>query len=504
MFLPRGFKDPVWLLEKIKKEPEVYWIRRGERRVLQLFHAMAERVPAYKDFLRKNKINQLTIKTITDFKKVPLISKENYLKKYDLARLCWDGKLKNGGSWTISSTSGSTGEPFYFPRQEAQDWQYAVVAEMYLRENYQIHKQSTLYIDAFPMGPWIGGVFTYQAIRMVAARGDYDLSIITTGIDKDEIIKAVLKFGKLFDQIIIGCYAPFLKDAIDEGIGRGVKWRKYKLGFIFSAEGFSETFRDYIVAKTGLTRPYRDTLNHYGTVDLGTMAHETPLSIMLRRVAVKKKNFYRALFGDIYKLPTFCQYIPELFYFEDLAGNLVCSGYSGLPLARYDLKDHGGVITLEEVMNRCHESGINFMELTKEKGIDNAIWQLPFVFVYERSDFSVSLYSFQIYSETVRKALQHVSLHKSVTGKFVMMVKYNEQQNQYLEINVELMPGVKESKKLEDMIVKLVVEFLLRENSEYAETFKTRSNRIIPKIVFWPHGDPEHFRPGIKQKWVKK
>jgi phenylacetate-coenzyme A ligase PaaK-like adenylate-forming protein len=48
-----------------------------------------------------------------------------------------------------------------------------------------------------------------------------------------------------------------------------VDWKKYNLRFIFSAEGFSETFRDYVAEVAGLKNAYLDTLNHYGTVDQG-------------------------------------------------------------------------------------------------------------------------------------------------------------------------------------------------------------------------------------------
>ena len=230
--LPIGFKDPVKLLHRLHVEDESRWQRRGERRALRLFHQMAERVPAYRDFLRSNKLNPSGIKSIDEFDKIPLIDKDNYLRKYPKEMLVWDGDLK-GKRWVISSTSGSTGEPYYFPRQDSQDWQYAVTAEMYLRHNFEIDKKSTLYIIAFPMGAWIGGVFT---LKILADRGDYNLSVITPGIHKLEVINAVKQLGDKFDQIIIGSYAPFLKDILDDGERMGVKWKKYDLGFIFSSQ----------------------------------------------------------------------------------------------------------------------------------------------------------------------------------------------------------------------------------------------------------------------------
>ena len=501
--VPYGFNNVVALEKNLKKQKEGYWLERGQLRALKLFKLMSVRVPAYRDFLRKNKVNPDNVKSIRDFKYIPTIDKYNYLRQYPLDSLCWDG-IFNKKKWLISTTSGSTGEPFYFPRETEQDRQYAILAELYLRTNFQIDKKSTLYIIGFPMGAWIGGVFTLEALQILAERGGYNLSIITPGIIKQEIIKAVRNLGYKFDQVIIGSYGPFLKDTLDDGIREGINWKSYNLGFIFSAEGFTEEFRDYVMKVAGTKNIYTATLNHYGTVDLGTMSYETPISILARRYAIKNKNIYQQVFGDVIKLPTFTQYIPELHYFESVDGNVICSAYSGLPLVRYDLKDHGGVIPFSKLLKIFSGSGTDLIKESVKAGINDTIWNLPFVYVYERSDFSVSFYAFQIYPETIRRALQKVNLENKVTGKFTMMVKFSKEQNQYIEINVEMKFGIKKSRNLETEVKKQIVKQLLEESSEYRVTFREISKRAEPKIILWPYEDPKYFKPGIKQKWVIK
>lgn len=498
-----GFKNIKKLLLALKTKPEEFWIEKGEARALKLFKLMSERVPAYKDFLRKNKVNPDLIRSIEDFKKIPTIDKYNYLKVYPLEKLCWDGELKER-RWTISTTSGSTGEPFYFPREVEQDWQYAIYADLYFRTNFQVDKKSTLYVVGFPMGAWIGGVFTFETIRLLAQARGYKLSVITPGIHKEEIIKAVRNLGDKFDQVIIGCYGPFLKDTLDDGEKMGFRWKDYNLKFIFSAEAFSEGFRDYVLKIAGIkgNDVYCATLNHYGTVDLGTMSYETPLAILARRIAVKRKRIYKKLFGDTIKLPTFTQYIPELFYFEEVSDGLVCSAFSGLPLVRYDLKDHGGVLTFGQVLKNFSEEGIDLLASAKNVGIINTVWKIPFVHVYERKDFSISFYAFQIYPETIRKALQRRELARALTGKFTMMTKYDFAQNQYIEINIEMKAEVRRSKGLEEKVQKAVVAGLLKESSEYRETFGNIGQRALPKIILWPYEYPRYFKPGTKQKWV--
>jgi phenylacetate-CoA ligase len=143
--------DIARLERDLKTKPETYWQRRGETRALLLFQQMAKRVPAYKDYLKKHKVNPAKIKTIADFKHIPTVDKRGYLKQYDLEKLCWDGKFSTK-QWTLSSTSGTTGEPFYFPRTEAQDRQYALSAELYLRSNFQIHKKKYALCGCFCHG----------------------------------------------------------------------------------------------------------------------------------------------------------------------------------------------------------------------------------------------------------------------------------------------------------------------------------------------------------------
>ncbi|MEM2984669.1 MAG: hypothetical protein QXL24_05570 [Candidatus Jordarchaeaceae archaeon] len=501
--IPPGFQNIDSLLERLKKEPEDYWMRRGEKRALKLFKLMSQRVPAYKDFLKKNKVNPNSIKTIKDFRNIPLIDKDNYLRRYPLDALCWDGKLKEG-SWVICATSGSTGEPYYFPHEIDQDLQYSLVAELYLRTNFQIHKKSTLYIIGFMMGAWIGGVFTYSALRLLTERRDYKISVITPGTDKLAIINAVKNLGGYFDQVIIGSYAPFLKDVLDDGIRLGLNWRDYNLGFIFSAEGFTEGLRDYVLKISGAKNIYTATLNHYGTVDLGTMSYETPLSILARRKAIENKKIYKELFKDTIKLPTLTQFIPELFYFEEIDETVVCSAFSGLPLVRYNLKDYGGVCGFSELVDIFKRNGVDIIREAKDCDIYDTLWRLPFVYVFERKDFSVKFYLCDIYPETIRKALQSPDLEDKVTGKFTMMVKFNRSQNQYLEINTELKAGVRKSNDLKNKVTKQVVEQLLKENSAYREVYRRIGKRAFPRIVFWKYEHPKYFKPGGKQKWVVK
>jgi len=498
------FGNAPKLLARLKEESEQYWINRGETSMLKLFHVMAERVPAYKDFLAKHKINPASIKTIEDFKNLPLTSKENYLLAYPLKDLCWDGKFAEG-KWIIASTSGSTGEPFYFPRTHLQDQQFALTAELTLREYFEIHKKSTLFIDCFALGVWIGGMFMYQAIKNISEQRNYQLSIITPGADKTETIKAVKGLAPQFDQVILGGYGPLVKDLIDDGIRQGIDWNQYDMKYFFAAEGFTEGFRDFLKEKGGVKNIYTGTINHYGTADLGTMAHETPLSILIRRLTEKNKALYNLVFSQGNKLPTLTQFIPELFFFQEVNRKLVCSGPAGLPLIRYDLKDIGEVCTFDVMKEKFAKYNIDLLEEAKKLNLQNTIWQLPFVYVAERGDFTVSIYSVNIYPESIRKALEVKELQEAITGKFTMIVDFDKSENQFLEINIELKPEQTETEIIKQKVLNSIISWLNKENSEWRDFYADEGirHKVTPILTFWPYQHETHFRAGRKQKWVK-
>lgn len=493
-----GAVSPAALGLRLRTAAPEEWMSRGETQALDLFQEMSREVPAYRAWLQRHGGAPSRCRTIADLAWIPAIDKDNYLRANTLADLSWRQSFTRGG-WVISTTSGSTGKPYYFPRQDLQDEHYATIAEQYLRTNFRIQSRRTLYIIGFAMGPWIGGVFTYEALKQVSRRG-YDLSILTAGTQKSAIVAAVKDLHRDFDQIIIGAYAPHLKDVIEDGIRAGIDWKSVNVKFVFSAEAFPEQFRSYLAEKVGFENIYRDTLNHYGTVDLGTMAHETPLSVLIRRRLVECGKL-TALFPEPHRQPTLAQYIPELFYFEQRNGSLHCSANAGLPLFRYDLKDHGGIIGYVEMRERLLAIGIDMERELAAEDLGDTLWKLPFVYVYERKEMSVSYYAFYIYVDPIRKALHADELQNRVTGKGFLHSDFSGDGRARLTIHVELSAGVVASRELAAAVLASVHRTLLRESMEYADIHKNLGDVVQPVITLHPYQHPEFFSSGGKHKW---
>lgn len=491
------------VLRELKTQPASHWEKRGERYALAMFRYGYKTVPAYRKFLTAHGIDGDKIKTIADFRTLPVMDKNSYLGKYEYRDLFPNRDLS--AVTTVSATSGSTGEPFYFPRGEEQDWQARYVGEIFLANQFGIGDKRTLGIIGFGMGIWIGGILTYKYFNTLAQKG-YRLASIPVGSNAETFLKAIKKFAPLYDQIILVGYPPFIKDVIDQAHEHGVDWKKHTVKILTAAEGYSEDFRAYIAKKAFLKNPLTDTVNIYGTVELGTMAHETPLSNLIRKIAVSRPEVFAAIFSDVNlnRLPTLVQYHPYIVYFEEAAGEVIATGCgSSMPLLRYRFPDRGGVIPYDTMVAKLKSAGVDILAEARKHKIADIIMRLPFVYIYERSDHAVIIRGANIYAEEVRAALQNPALEKSITGKFTMSRQESKSMDEYLEINVELKKDTHASPALAEKIQSTIIDFLNKNNSEFADQYQSVPKIMTPPVILWPYGHELHFKPGAKQKWVK-
>ena len=485
-----------------------FWKKERERVLVELFQRTAKKIPAYGKFLKKHNIQPASSRTYQDFLHVPSVSKDNYLRAYPWQEFCTPQAFARD-PLVLTATSGSTGNPFYFPRDPSIDVHSSIYHELFLKNSAPSVKGngSTLVIICFGMGVWVGGIITYQAFHLLTEQG-HPLTILTPGINKKEIYSAMRNVAPAYDNVILCGYPPFMKDVVDEAKEHGVNWKKHNIRVVFAAEAFSEKFRDYVMKKMGITDVYRDTTNIYGSADLGTMAMETPLCILIRRLSLKLKRnnsqLYHKLFGTANRLPTLVQYIPHFVSFESHERSIYCSGDNALPLVRYEIGDNGGTHDYADIERIFKEEGLDLRALAKEAGIADTLQELPFVYVYERTDLSTKLYGAIIYPEYIKAGLFHNHLVKHVTGKFTLFTRHDELQNEYLEVNVELKKGITATPKLKKTVIKHVTDALLKLSEEYRNNASMMPEKVVPKVVFWPHEHPTHFQVGTKQKWVKK
>lgn len=489
------------ILNQINTLTSEEWSLIQQQNSLSLFHNVALRVPAYKDFLKKNKVDPDKIKTLEDFQHIPIVNKKNYIRQYPLKDLCWEGSIDH--PLVLTATSGSTGEPSYFVRGGNLDWQYSISIQRYLQNASLGDKGPVLVIICFGMGIWIGGLITYKAYEMASIRENLPVSIITPGINKKEIFAAIQRLSPQYRQTILVGYAPFIKDIIDQSEHEGINLKKLNIRFMFAAEAVTEEVRDYLHQNSGKNNIYKDFMNIYGSADIGAMAVEDSTSILIKRLIQNKRKIFYDIFTPINKIPTLAQYNPQFINFEAQNNEIILTGDSAIPLVRYSIGDNGGVITYSCMKSKLSNYGIDLIEEQKKHDILSNCSAMPFVYVYERMDFSTTLYGLNIYPEWIKKAIVSTDLKNYLTGKFTLVTRYDDNKNQFLEVNVELKKNIIMTELTKKKAVWILIKHLQHSSSEYRELVNHLKDRAYPQINYWPAEDPLYFQPGIKQKWVK-
>ncbi|MET9225880.1 phenylacetate--CoA ligase family protein [Lentzea sp. NPDC003310] len=458
---------------------------RSDSWVLDLFERTARTVPAYRDLLRANGIEPDAVTTFEDFRRLPLLDKASYHERYPLPQLCRDGRLENCDMIAVSS--GSSGRPTIWPRGVEDELHVARRFEQVLVDGFHADERTTLAVVCFPLGTWVGGLFTQACVRHLAAKG-CPITVVAPGNNKAEILRVLPELAPHFEQVVLLGYPPFVKDVVDTGLAGGVDWAAHRIKLVLAGEVFSEQWRDLVARRAGIANPVTDIASLYGTADSGVLGNETARSASIRRFFAERPERAREVFGDS-RLPTLVQYDPASRFFEVHDGTLVFTADGGIPLVRYRIADEGGILGHDELLAYCAEHGF-----TPEPGPD-----LPFVFLFGRSLFTVSFFGANVYPENVTVGLEQPGVSDSVTGKFVIESVEDAERDRSLRITVETAPGATADAA---GIAEAIKVQLLRLNSEYAHYVP--AERQLPEVVLRPHGDPDYFPVGVKHRYTRR
>jgi phenylacetate-CoA ligase len=465
--------------------------------VLELFRDVAANVPAYAEVLRANGVDAETVRTGADFGRLPHLTKEAYVRRYPLGARCRGGDLS--GCDFVAVSSGSTGEPEFWPRFLTDELAVATRFEHVFHDCFEADRRRTLAVVCFPLGTWVGGMFTASCLRHLAVKG-YPVTAVTPGNVKAEILRAVRALAPAFEQTVLLGYPPFLKDVVDSGLAEGVRWSEHRVKLVLAGEVFSEAWRALMAERAGLARPLHDAASLYGTADAGVLGNETPLTVSIRRFLADRPDAARAVFGEA-RLPTLVQYDPWHRWFEQDGAKLVFTADGGVPLVRYELGDTGGVVPYDTMIARLRELGHDAEGEVRRFG-ERGARRLPFVFVFGRSHLAVSYYGANVFPETVSLALESSEARDWVTGKFVLEVVEDAHHDRQLEVAVELAPGAAPEEARRDRLADAIASVLRRLSSEFRSYVPAERQR--PRVTLWPAGHPDHFPPGVKHRYVRR
>jgi phenylacetate-coenzyme A ligase PaaK-like adenylate-forming protein len=470
----------------------------GSREALALFHTVARDVPAYRSLLAEKNISPGSIAAKADFARLPLLDKKNYNRRFTLDELVLGGKLTRCDFFAVSS--GSTGEPTFWPRAQADEYPVAVRFEQVFHDAFRAHEKRTLAVICFALGTWVGGMFTASCMRHLSAKG-YPVVTATPGNKIEEILRVVQRLGPQFEQTVLLGYPPFLKEVVDAGRAQGLDWSPFKVKLVMAGEVFSETWRDLVSERLGGGDPLRTSASIYGTADAGVLGQETPVSIAIRRFLAERPQAAQEMFGDT-RLPTLCQYDPTARYFESLDGSLAFSGWNGVPLVRYHIADRGGVLSYDAMLQKIRALGHDPVATVRSTGGPEPRRQ-PFVWVFGRTDFTVSFFGANVFPETISLGLEQPEVSARVTGKFVMQVKEGLGDDKpRLTVAVELAKDATADDALVEAVAAAILAQLRRLNSEFANYVPAELQ--APLVTLYPTGHPDYFPVGVKHRYSRK
>ena len=457
----------------------------------------ASKTPAYLDYLARHGRSLSEVDSPEAFRALPLMTKPDYIAAYPLSSRVPGGDLSSLNRLAVSS--GSTGEPTLWPRSEDLEFPIAVRFEQVFKDAFQADRRKTLAVVCFALGNWVGGLFTTSCLWHLTRKG-YPMTVATPGNQIPEILRVIQALGPEYDQVVLLGYPPFIRDVVDQGILGGMDWASLSIRMVFAGEVFSEEWRAALSERAGGISPHQHTASLYGTADGGVLGNETPYSICIRRHLSQHPELQRQLFGES-RLPTLVQYDPRDRYFEVVDETLVLSGRNGVPLIRYHIKDRGGLIPFDEMNAFLKRNGALEPILQQMDG-NGAPRPLPFVYVFGRSDFTISFYGANVFPENVSVGLERIDLMEKLSGKFILEAEEGGEEGPRLRVTVELRQGISPDSGLEADVAAAILNELLRLNSEFRNYVP--QNRQRPKVILKPFADPQDFPTGVKHRYTRK
>ncbi|MGB9743241.1 MAG: phenylacetate--CoA ligase family protein [Minisyncoccales bacterium] len=470
--------------------PASFWEKKGEKMALRTFHEAAEKVPAYKDFLKKHNVDPKTIQNLKDFQeKVPISSKKNFLHKYSLADLTGKEFDKVFG---ICFSSGSTGipTPFLYRRKiffsAFQGWL------SWLDYMWDICSPSnnTLFINTTPLGVWSFG----YTINLLMGRvlGKYNITYVTTGCDSQMVLKILKEVGENYSQVIISTIPSFLRKILDEGDEQGIKWEKLNLKLQLGGEYLSEDFQEYILSKIDPERKEGWRIfNLLAAGDTGLIGF-TPLLPMIIQKIAKKDEKFRSILLDQKSPFSLFQYNPLSIFLEEKEDNLLVTATASLvPIIRYKIGDSAKIVSFSEMEKKLKSCGYTIPALLEKEGWQKGYFKWPFLIFLGRSDDMITIFSGAKISPQNLSPLLNMPEAKEIKS-FKLTTQTNKNLEVKLVVYLELKPNLKptpqEKADLERKYQNLVHQCLLKTNIDYQDAYRISPDRVLPQVKIFLSG----------------
>jgi phenylacetate-CoA ligase len=425
-----------------------------EKLVLEAFHRAAPRVPAYRTLLAEAKIETNSIRTISDFERLPVLEKATTFQRFDISQLCLDGQLGRLG--TVLTSSGHSGI-FAFGLTAAEDVAFASAwIDELLDVLFSVRSKPTLLINCLPMG---------VKVPTLAC------TLAETSVRPDMVIGLVEEFAHHFTQIILVGEAAFIKNTLELGQRAGIEWSRLMVQVIVGEEPLAENARKYIESILGVDSreaSHGMVASSMGVAELGlNLFAEVPPKgplIALRRALHENADVRRRVLGPVSWVPSLFTYDPRRIYVEfDPQGRLLISTLDPrcrVPLMRYATGDRGSFFPLSADL---HSS------LAHEKIPWADLENIPIVMIHGRGDHILAG-NVAVFPEAVKEGIYHdPSLAILTTANFRLAAEAGRAR-----VRIQLVPGVASGPTLDERFTAAIAQYVeapLRVICESYESF---------------------------------
>ncbi len=306
----------------------------------QVVRRAAREVSAYQTFLAEHDGSP-----DDPWERLPVTDKTTYLSRFPFSERV-GGDFAN--TFTIFSSSGSSGQPFYWPQLKDGHADSADKLRQFLETAFRIRERKTLAIVGLALGSWIGGDHFSWVLKSMAVRLPYPFAVFSPGNKHDEIIAMIESATPFVDQIILFVCPSAIGHLLLRARQNGRTLPLTKLRYIVIGEPFPESMRGQLHQEAGAPPTEPVMFSIYGSADTGVLGVESPASVALRQVC-HVDPVVRAGLGFETGTPHFFHLADPTAYIESLAGELCVTKWQGVPLLRYNLHDRVELLRWSDV-----------------------------------------------------------------------------------------------------------------------------------------------------------
>ncbi len=449
-------------------------------RARRAYFRALKKVPAYYKFLHNN--------IIPGRQGIPEMDKERYVKAFSVESRCLHGSIPSSDVM-IDESSGSTGIPYNWVRLVKERHQSHQFISYFA--SYCFGEKPWITINAFSMGSWATGLNIGIALQKNSI-------VKNTGPDISKIFSTLSFFGKEHLYLISG-YPPYLKYIIDTAEVQGFPLGDYRLYALVGGEGMSEGLRDYLL------RYFQKVYSGYGATDVEIgIAGETPISVAIRRLARDNQEVRERLFGSDSRLPMLFQYNPLMHYIEvnDSREILITITRSSIlsPRIQYNIHDKGGVARYDEIASILNETGHDIRTLARPEC--KKILRLPFLWIYGRRDFTISIMGANIYPEDVEQSLYTDMDLAHITRSFCQSLFESPEGEVRPCFHFEITE--KPSDELTQRFSHSILKHLREINADFRKAWEEHPKTMIPEIRLHNLGEGPFKTDSERIKQIRK